>query len=276
VTAPQSPTTILVVGAGGLLGAAVGRAAARRDQQVLAARVCWKDPTTAGADLRRAVTRLFDRVERAGGPWRLAWCAGAGVTGSSPEALDAEVDSLRVTLTAVNDRLGSDTYLARRGCVFVASSVGGIHGGGAEPPFTERHPPSPTSPYGRAKLAGEQVASEFAQRTPVTTVIGRITNLYGPGQNLDKPQGLISHLCRAHLTRNSLSVYVPLDTIRDYLFVDDCADMICDALAGAADIAEPATPLVKILAAHQGVTIGTLLGEFRRVFKRSPLVVVGS
>jgi UDP-glucose 4-epimerase len=265
-----------VVGAGGLLGGAVCRAAAARDHHVSVARVCWTDPATAKADLRRAVNQLFDRVGRTGGTWHLAWCAGAGVTGTSPEVLDAEVDSLRVTLAATAVRLDSGPDLARRGSVFVASSVGGIHGGGAEPPFTEHHPPSPTSPYGRAKLAGEQVAAGFAATSGVPTVIGRITNLYGPGQNLAKPQGLISHLCRAHLTRNSLSVYVPLDTIRDYLYVDDCADMVCDALAGAADIVEPATPMVKILAAHQGVTVGTLLGEFRRVFKRSPLVVLGS
>jgi len=271
-----SGATTLVVGAGGLLGGAVSRAAHSRGDRLVTPAVHWADPAAARADLRRVVTRLFDGAVEAGSRWRVAWCAGAGVAGTSDEDLAAEVAALGALLDAVRGRVAGQPELARRGAVFVASSVGGLHAGGANPPFTEHHPAAPTSAYGRAKLAGEQAAERFAAACGVPTVVGRITNLYGPGQDLNKPQGLISHLSRAHLTRNSVSVYVSLDTIRDYLFVDDCADMVCDALDGVAAVAEPGRAVVKILGAHQGVTIGALLGEFRRVFKRSPLVLLGS
>ena len=95
--------------------------------------------------------------------------------------------------------------------------------GHPEPPFTEHTEPAPISPYGRAKLRSEEIATAFAVRTSTALLVGRLANLYGPGQNLDKPQGLISQLCRAQLTRQPLSVSVPLDTMRDYLFVDDAA-----------------------------------------------------
>jgi len=269
-------TTTLIVGAGGLLGRAVGRSAHARGERLVTPAVHWDDPATARADLRRSVTRLFDPAVESGGAWRVAWCAGAGVAGTSDDELAAEVAALEAVLGAVRGRVAGHPELAERGAVFVASSVGGLHAGGENPPFTEHHPAAPTSAYGRAKLAGEQAAERFAAASGVPTVIGRITNLYGPGQDLNKPQGLISHLSRAHLTRNSVSVYVSLDTIRDYLFVDDCAEMVCDALDGVAAVAEPGRALIKILGAHQGVTIGALLGEFRRVFKRSPLVLLGS
>jgi len=48
-------------------------------------------------------------------------------------------------------------------------------------------------------------------------MVGRMSNLYGPGQNLKKVQGLISQMCLRVLTRQPLVLYVPLDTIRDYL-----------------------------------------------------------
>jgi len=275
---PTSPVT-WVVGSGGLLGGAVSRAsAARIGDPLRTPRIHWSDPSMALAELRRSAVALLDGAERDGRPWQLAWCAGAGVTGSSRDDLAAEVGAMRVLLGAVAERLGRSPGLAEHGAVFVASSVGGVYGGTADPPFTEDHPVAPVSDYGRAKLDAETVAVAFARQSGVPTVIGRITNLYGPGQNLDKPQGLISHLCKAHLTRSSVSVYVSLDTIRDYLFVDDAAALVLDALDRVRrhpGESPDADAVVKILGAHQGVTIGALLGEFRRVFKRSPLVLVG-
>jgi UDP-glucose 4-epimerase len=70
-------------------------------------------------------------------------------------------------------------------------------------------------------------------------------------------------------------VYVSLDTTRDYLYVDDCAAMICDGLDRLGR-ERPAAPVTKILASQQGVTIGALLAETRRLFKRAPRVVLGS
>ena len=65
-------------------------------------------------------------------------------------------------------------------------------------------------------------------------VIGRIANLYGPGQDPTKAQGLVSQLCRAHLERRPTSIYVSLDTARDYLFVDDAARLVLGATERAA------------------------------------------
>ena len=105
----------------------------------------------------------------------------------------------------------------------------------SSPPFTELHEARSISAYGDAKLAAERAAAEFAARSGVNVLTGRISNLYGPGQNLAKPQGLVSHICRAQLSGQPISVYVSLDTVRDYLYVDDASGLICDALDRLAD-----------------------------------------
>ena len=223
-----------VVGAGGLLGTALtANLRARPDNLVLTSRVGWTT-RAAHADLAAGLDRLDDVVSTYRVPWRIAWCAGAGVTGTTEEVLAEEVRTLTEFLHQVsqNPRLGP-------GSVFLASSAGGLYAGsGQGGPYDETDVPRPISPYGRAKLAAEQVVTDFACRTGNTALIGRIANLYGPGQNLSKSQGLISHLCRADLTRQPLSVYVSMDTIRDYLYVDDCAGLVSDML-DRADSARP-------------------------------------
>jgi UDP-glucose 4-epimerase len=109
-------------------------------------------------------------------------------------------------------------------------------------------------------------------------LIGRIANIYGPGQNLAKAQGLISQICRSHLTGQPLSIFVSLDTLRDYLFAPDCAALIVDGLALLQQEGPGTGPTVvtKILASQRAITIGAVLGEMRRIFKSSPRIVLGA
>jgi UDP-glucose 4-epimerase len=164
--------------------------------------------------------------------------------------------------------------------LFYASSAGGLYAGATEPPFTEEHPVIPISPYGHAKQAAELAVRQFADSTGTPSLIGRIANLYGAGQNLSKQQGLISHLCRAQIAAQPASIFVSLDTLRDYLFVDDCAEMVADALDDVSWVVSEGGGMghsvVKIFASQQATTVGALIGECRRVLKRPLRVVRGS
>ena len=163
------------------------------------------------------------------------------------------------------------------GTIFLSSSAGGVYAGSARPPYTERHVVRPLSPYGDAKLASEEIAFDFGRATGSNVLVGRISNLYGPGQNLQKAQGLISQLCLSYLMRRPTSIYVSLDTIRDYIFVDDCARLILDGVDLVA-ARSTRTPILqtKILASQHGTTIASLIGEFRRLFKRRPQIILGT
>lgn len=262
-------TATWVVGAGGLLGKALVRHLRDRGVTVIVAQIPWSD----AASSRKALVDGFAGLVAAadGGPWRIAWCSGAGVTGTPAAVLTQEVQTFRDFL----DHVGQAGPARAGSGLFLASSAGGVYAGAGQAPFTEFDQASAISPYGTAKLYTEQVVRDFAAVSGLPVLIGRIANLYGPGQNLDKPQGLVSHLCRSQISGQPLSVYVPLDTTRDYLYVHDCAAMICDGLDRLGH-ERPTAPVIKILASHQGVTIGTLLAETRRLFKRAPRVVLGS
>jgi UDP-glucose 4-epimerase len=272
VTAPLS----WVVGAGGLLGGSVVKALSRQGRQwAPAGRLAWADPPSAVGQLRAATAGFLAAAgER---PWQVAWCAGAGVTATGLAHLERELEYFTALLeglgAATHDRPGTPP-----GTVFLASSAGALYAGSHDPPFDEDTPIAPISGYGAIKAEMESRARAWAADTGGHVVVGRIANLYGPAQGLEKPQGLVSHIIKAHLTRTPISIYVPLDTMRDYLYAPDCGELVVDALrhprpgGGAAR----GTVVTKILASHQQVTVGRLLAEMRRIFKRSPQVVLGS
>lgn len=255
-----APRSAWVLGAGGLLGGAVARRLKALGREVHTTTVPWKAQATAVDALLRAAEQL------PGGDWEVFWCAGAGVVGSSQDELDIELAVLEGFLGAWEPGEGTHG-------LFLASSAGGVYAGATGPPFTEHTEPAPISPYGWAKLRSEEIATEFAVRTGTALLVGRLANLYGPGQDIGKGQGLITQLCRAQLTRQPLSVYVSLDTRRDYLFVDDAAAMV---VAGLDAVTLRAARALKVLASERSTTIGAVLGDLHRITRRRPPVVLGT
>jgi UDP-glucose 4-epimerase len=208
-------------------------------------------------------------------PWNVVWVAGAGVVGTSPEALRQERE-IYIRFLEKLKQLAPHAGESR-GSLFYASSAGGVYAGSSGPPFTESTPVHALAPYGREKLAMEQATDEFTQSAGTATMIGRITNLYGPGQNLAKAQGIISQLAKGYLLRSPISLYVSLDTRRDYLYAGDCARMVVRAIEEMPRTGAPSKPTVKILSAGRSTTIAELLGIFQRMFKRrAPLVLADS
>jgi UDP-glucose 4-epimerase len=289
---PSAHPLTWVIGRGGLLGQSLETAVDPTGSSDLLWRppepIAWLAPRAGAEDLRHQVAEFL----RAAGdrPWSVAWCAGAGVTDSSGQSLQLELAALGETLEALAAApRGSD------GAFFFASSAGGVYAGVGAPPYDESSPVRPLGAYGQAKLDAEALVTAWSHRTGTPSLIGRIANLYGPGQNLAKAQGLISQICRSHVTGQPVSIYVSLDTLRDYFFAPDCAELIVEGLArlrqeqsatqqgsgvGVATGVAPgvATGLVttKILASQRAITVGAVIGEMRRIFKRSPRVVLGA
>ncbi len=261
MTTAPAPIT-WVVGAGGLVGRHVCGTLRRHGHEVVTTTVPWEDPAGSVAALVEAADR-FARL-RAGRPWTLAWCAGAGVVATPAEELRREL----LTFQAAVDAVTGTVAAAEDAVVFLASSAGGVYAGSAGPPFTEATEPRPLVAYGRTKLAMERYAASAAARSGVRLLVGRIANVYGPGQRLDKPQGLVSQICLAHARSAPLPVRVSLDTIRDYLYVDDLAEMVLAAIGRTRDETAPGATVVKVLASGRPVTVGYLIGEARRVLHR--------
>ncbi|MEP7090625.1 MAG: NAD-dependent epimerase/dehydratase family protein [Nocardioidaceae bacterium] len=144
------------------------------------------------------------------------------------------------------------------------------------PPFTEHSAVGALVAYGRAKLEMESEVAAFARRTGTAALVGRIANLYGPGQDLTKAQGLVSQLSRAQLTGQTLSVYVSLDTLRDYVYAADVGDLVVSGLADlrARVDGQPDPVVTKVVASGRSITIGLLIGESTRLHRARPRVLV--
>lgn len=255
-----------IVGAGGLLGNALSRHAGETHSP---GPVNWTDATQAAGVLHQQA-RAFEQVV-GNRPWRVIWAAGAATT-STPKALaEAEQIPLEGLLTGLRSALPSGP-----GSFFLSSSAGGVYAGSSDPPFTIDTPPAPLSPYGELKLAQEELAATIlGPTTPV--IIGRITNLYGPGQNLDKLQGLISRLALSALTRDPVNIFVPLETMRDYIYADDAARAILDAMRShTSEEISRSGARVELIGSGRGVTIAQLIRTTNEVTKRRVPVALGS
>lgn len=265
-----------MVGRGGLLGRHVDsamRASNRGAETWQPLRpVPWEDPMLASLELERELTRFFSRAEQCGALWHLMWCAGAGVVATSPETLARETAVVRGFVADVRRQLTNRPRLGPRGTVFFTSSAGAVYAASqATQPFQESSPVRALGAYGRQKLVQEALFAALFEQCGVDVLIGRFSNLYGPGQDLTKPQGLVAHIGQAALRREAISIYVPLDTIRDYLFAADAGQMVVKALArrrADRDAGSLVGTVTKIFATEVETTVASVLGAWRQVLRR--------
>ncbi len=271
----MSETLLWVVGSGGLLGSHLRRALY---QHVPKARLwesaphfSWTDPTRLAEQLSGAVTTFAGAVREQRGAWALLWCAGTGVVSSSAAVLEPEWSAWTRLLDLLGRHLAGPSGDVP-GSIFLASSAGGVYGGSLGQLLTEHTPPRPVSDYGAHKLRMEEALRNWADAFPnLSSLIGRISSLYGPGQNLHKAQGIIAHLSRCLIYRHPVNIYVSLDTRRDYLFADDCAHQVAASLGRL--MSERPRTILKIFASEELTCLARVVGIFFRMAKHRPLIV---
>lgn len=201
-----------VVGAGGLVGSAVARTPGLIPFG--AVKIPWGTSDAPGV-LGAELDRFAEWVD--GNDWGIVWAAGAGVMFTSQESLALELEVFESFCERLPGKLPQ-----RRGGFYLISSAGGIYAGASHPPFGAATPPQPLNAYGRTKLAQEERAiGILSSRLPVS--IGRLSNAYGPGQDIFKQQGLITQLGLSALLNRPATIFAPLATLRDYIYVDDAA-----------------------------------------------------
>ena len=263
-----------VIGGSGLLGSAVQSALnVEKWEPRQYRRFSWDNPDALREQFQASVAEFLEAIPA--GIWRIFWCAGAGVVGASEEKLKQETQNLSTFLEVLGNALVGRNH--SDGLFFLASSAGGLYAGSSESPATELTIPVPINSYGWAKLDQELLVHNFSNATNTPVFVGRIANLYGPGQNVKKPQGLISQICLSILQQRSCTIYVPLETSRDYLYSADAGQIICrccDILQSGSSL-QTSLVITKIIASGHNSTISQIIGECRRVTKR-PLRVASA
>jgi len=265
-------TIAWVVGSGGLLGAALCRALHRNGDELFfpAERFCWNGGPELVSQIAAAVQAFASQVEAAD-RWEIYWAAGVGTMSSSEDALAPETRALALVLRLLD---ANPSLMATSGAMAFSSSAGAIYAGSQDDIITENTSPTPTTAYAREKLRQEELVSSFALAKPRTTaLLARISTVYGPGQAAGKQQGLLTHMARRILRNQPIQIFVPYDTIRDYIAADDAAAEMVSALRNASD--KPRV-LTKIIASEHPTTIAEIISIFKRIARRPPLIITSA
>ena len=208
-------------------------------------------------------------------PWQIAWCAGAGVVASGSTELAQETRAFGRLLKSVTEELCGRGKSP--GAMFLASSAGGVYAGNKAPPFCEDSPVAPISPYGWAKLEQESLARQWSMETGTPLLVGRLSNLYGPGQKLSKGTGsdhpdVPSGRVTSGLGSLCPSRHDPGLSVRQRR--RSVGRRRTGPPASRSVSKSPLIPtVVKILASQQPTTVSTLLAQLRSITKR-PLSVI--
>lgn len=154
-----------------------------------------------------------------------AWVAYAA-GGSKPAESDADpVGHAARNLGPVVTSLEATAAAGARGFTFL-SSGGTVYGPSAPVPTPEDSALWPISAYGVMKVAAEQFVAMHARRGGFAADVLRCANVFGPGAPTRGSQGLIG-VARAHLEAGeAVVVFGDGSMRRDYLHVDDLADVV--------------------------------------------------
>jgi len=258
---------VWVVGAGGLLGSAVVRSARERgDTLLVSSKIPWSDSSGTVESIRADARKLAESISSdSEQKWGIVWAAGHATTASDEQQINSELATFRSCLAAIDTELRG-----KRGGVFaLASSAGGVYAGSADPPFSSRSEPLPLGGYGQLKLQQESAARQLLDPT-MNVLIARIANLYGPGQDLSKLQGLISRLALTSVTKEPLTMFVPLDTLRDYITAEDATARLLHWMS-----VSEAPLTIRVIASGQATSLGYLINLMKDITRTATPIAYG-
>ena len=147
----------------------------------------------------------------------LIWAA-SGVNPSSAEQdhskKNEELKYWEIVLKEISKKAPNlrIVYLSSGGCTY----------SGNDSPFRENSTANGTNAYGQMKIQIESMLMDQIQAHQIL----RLSNVYGPGQKIGRGQGVIAEWIHSAINENALRVYGPLESYRDYIFVDDVVSAI--------------------------------------------------
>ena len=106
-------------------------------------------------------------------------------------------------------------------CKFVLGSTFIVIGKPTKLPVTESTPCNPTTIYGTNKLASEYFCKIYHDVYGLDTVIFRITNSYGPREQVISTKNAVNFLIHEAFNRKEISIYNKGKFFRDFIYIDD-------------------------------------------------------
>ena len=211
----------IVTGGAGFIGSHVVDALVARGDEVavIDSLVHGKEENVASGaelhvrDIREPLDDIFDAV-RPEAVFHLAAQADVRVSVEHPVE-DAEVNVLGTVRILEAAR--------RHGAQVVFSSTGGAIYGECVEPAREDSPCEPLSPYGTAKLAGEEYIRSFNRLYGTRHIALRYGNVYGPRQDPHGEAGVVAIFLGALARGEQAKIFGDGVQTRDYVYVGDVA-----------------------------------------------------
>jgi UDP-glucose 4-epimerase len=117
--------------------------------------------------------------------------------------------------------------------IFV-SSGGTVYGNPQVNPVTESSSLGPLSFYGAGKVALEAFCSAFRSAGHATTIL-RLSNAYGPVQELNQGFGLIRTVLQHMLHGTTMEIWGDGENVRDFIYIDDVKNAVAAAIDASTD-----------------------------------------
>ena len=152
-------------------------------------------------------------------PNQIVWLASKitpSVAHNNPDLVREELDEFHRFVDAINGISPHVIYASSGGTVYTDTEL----------PFSESSQASGANEYGKSKLAMEHVLIN----SEIRSTILRISNAYGPGQRLNKGQGVIGTWLSQVLDGNPISVFGSLENVRDFVFIDDVVNAVVSGI----------------------------------------------
>jgi UDP-glucose 4-epimerase len=153
--------------------------------------------------------------------------------------------------------------------IVYASSGGTVYGEPVQLPITEQHVLAPKSAYGQSKLTIENYLGFYARTTALEVRILRVSNPYGPGQNLYGAQGLVAVAMGCAMDARPLRVFGAGESVRDYIYIDDVVDALLRAET------TPTAPMVLNVSSGSGRSVNDVIAAVEsasgRRIERAPM-----
>lgn len=114
---------------------------------------------------------------------------------------------------------------------FIYTSSVAVYGSKKNEIINEKTSVNPDSIYGVSKYAGEMFVNQVLKNTVTDTIIFRLFNTYGPGENLkNQKKGMISIYSSYFWKNQPVLIKGSLKRFRDFVFIDDCVDILSKSL----------------------------------------------
>jgi UDP-glucose 4-epimerase len=264
--AASNPQTYLVTGDTGFLGRAlVARLKADGHMTRVAHSLPCGSGTFVACDLDSTVEEWRAAVEGCAGVFHLAWATVPSTANANP------LGDLETNVAGTVRLFEALRHLPDIPITFV-SSGGTVYGEAETLPLPEHHPLRPKTAYGVSKATAEHYALLYRRLWGVDARIVRLSNPFGPGQNIKGQLGAASIFAARALAGEHIEIWGDGRAIRDYIYVDDAISGLLATMLAPRDRFRGLDPVVNI-GSGRGVSLRELISLLMHILDK-PIEVV--